>query len=610
MIAGEAARRREAVSGRGFGNEVRHLREALEALSIEAEHESVRYEPQEKPPALITVGSGLQAAMVIVAPVVLTVVIVSRIAEQPDSYITWGVFAALLVSGVTTALQAIRVGQVGAGHVLIMGTSGAFIAVCVAAMVEGGPATMATLIIISSLFQFALASRLSLLRRIFTPVVSGAVIMLIAATVMPVVFDTLTAVPEDTSQAAAPIAAVATIVTVAVLVLRGPPAWRLWSPIAGIAVGCAVGAPFGLYDVQQVADAAWVGVPASSWPGIDVTPGTEFWALLPAFVVVTIVGAVETIGDGIAIQRVSRRRAQATDFRVVQGALNADGVGNFLSGILGTLPNTTYSSSIAIAEVTGVAARRVGVVIGVMFVVVAFFPKIAALLIAIPGPVAAAYITVLISLLFVQGMQLVIRDGVDHRKALVVGASFWVGTGFQNQWIFPDLLEGGFLEVLLGNGMTAGTLVAVIMVAFLELTGSRRRRLNLALDAKALPALESFLRAFAERSRWDSASTERLTSAGEETLSVLFQEQRNTSDDGPRRLAVTARMDGRTAEMEFVTALEGENMEDRLSYLSELPPVPDEHEVSYRLLWHYASDVRHQKYHAVDVVTVTVDGQR
>ena len=55
---------------------------------------------------------------------------------------------------------------------------------------------MASLIVISSLFQFLLASRLSLLRRLFTPVVSGTVIMLIAVTVMPIVFDTLNDVPE------------------------------------------------------------------------------------------------------------------------------------------------------------------------------------------------------------------------------------------------------------------------------------------------------------------------------------------------------------------------------------------------------------------------------
>ena len=87
-------------------------------------NENVRYEPDDSPPRLVTVGSGIQAAMLIVAPVVLTVVIVARIADQPESYIAWGAFAALLVGGVTTILQAVKVGRIGSGHILIMGTSG------------------------------------------------------------------------------------------------------------------------------------------------------------------------------------------------------------------------------------------------------------------------------------------------------------------------------------------------------------------------------------------------------------------------------------------------------------------------------------------------------
>ena len=580
-------------------------------MAAEHMNENVRYEPNESPPTLVGVGAGLQAAVIIVAPVVLTVVIVARIAEQPDAYISWGVFAALIVSGVTTVLQAVRVGRVGAGHVLIMGTSGAFIAVCVAALVKGGPATMASLIVVSSLFQFALAARLSLLRRIFTPVVAGTVIMLIAATVMPIVFGSLTDVPEGTSQAAAPAAAVATLVVVASLVLRAPPALRLWSPVIGIVVGCVVSIPFGLLDVQAILDAQWVGVPFASWPGFDVTPDVEFWALLPAFVVVTLVGAIETIGDGVAIQRVSQRKPRATDFRVVQGALNADGVGNFLSGILGTLPNTTYSSSISLAEVTGIGARRVGVIIGAIFVVVAFFPKVAALLIAIPPPVAAAYLTVLLGLLFVQGMKIIIQDGVDHRKAAVAGLAFWIGVGFQNKWIFPDLLGEGFLGVLLGNGMTSGALVAVIMMVFMELTSPRRRRLNVPLDTEALERLSEFLRGFASRAGWDSSSSDRLLLVGEETLtSLLSDEDGILGEDGPRRLVVTARSGGGGAELEFVSATEGENLEDRLAYLGEAPDIADEREISFRLLRHYASSVRHQKYHGVDIVTVNVERAR
>ena len=569
-------------------------------------NENIRYEPDERPSWLLAGGAGFQAAMIMLAPIVLTVVIVIQIAGQSEGFLSWAIFAALLVSGLTTILQAVRVGRIGSGHVLIMGTSGAFIAVCVTALVTGGPSTMASLVVVSSLFQFLLAARLPLLRRIFTPVVTGTVIMLIGVTVMPLVFDALTQVPEGSASIAAPIAAIATLATVAALVLRASPGWRLWSPLIGIVVGCVVAAPFGLYDAQPVLDAPWVGIPLDGWPGFDLTPGIEFWALLPAFIVVTIVGAIETIGDGVAIQQVSRRKPRATDFRVVQGALNADGVGNLLSGIAGTLPNTTYSSSVPLSGVTGIAARRVGVAIGVIFIILAFFPKVAAVLIAIPGPVAAAYITVLIGVLFVQGMKIVVQDGVDHRTAAVAGLSFWIGAGFQSKVIFPDQLGDGFVGVFLGNGMTAGALAAIIMMLFLDLTSPRRRRLQVGLDIVALPRIDEFLRAFASKHGWKVASADRLASAGEETLAILLQGNEDAAVSVERRLTVSARMEGRAVEMEFVTALEGENMEDRLAYLSQLPPVPDEREVSFRLLWHYASSVQHQKYHGVDIITVHV----
>ena len=174
---------------------------------------------------------------------------------------------------------------------------------------------------------------------------------------------------------------------------------------------------FGLYDMASVAGAGWIGVPASGWPGFDLSFGPVFWALLPAFVFVTLVGAIETIGDGAAIQRVSWRRPRAVDFRAVQGAVSADGAGNLLSGLAGTVPNTTYSTSIAVTELTGVGARSVGVAIGAIFLALAFLPKALAAVLAIPGPVAAAYITVLLAMLFVTGDE----DGRAGRYRLPQG---------------------------------------------------------------------------------------------------------------------------------------------------------------------------------------------
>ena len=568
---------------------------------------NIRFEPEERPPHSVAAGAGFQAAVVVLAPVVLSAVIIARAAEQPQSYLTWVAFAALMISGVSTVLQAVRVGRIGAGHVLIMGTSGAFIAVCIAALVKGGPPLMATLIVASSLFQFALAARLSLLRRIITPVVSGTVIMLIAVTVMPVIFGLLTDVPAGTPEAAAPAASGATLAVLVILTLRAPVTWRLWAPLIGIAVGCAVAAPFGLFDLQPVIQAPWIGLPDSSWPGLDLSLGAEFWALLPAFIVVTLVGAIETIGDGVAIQRVSRRQRRATDFRLVQGALNADGMGNLLSGLAGTPPNTTYSTSISLAELTGVAARRVGVYIGIIFMLLALSPKVTALLIAIPNPVGAAYVTLLIGLLFVQGMKLVVESGLDHRKAAIAGLSFWIGVGFQNQVIFADLL-GRTWGNLLGNGMTAGGLAAILLTAFLELTGARKRRLEVELAGRSLPEIDSFLQGFSAKIGWNEASTERLRAAGEETLAILVQQQ-NGGEEGARgrRLILNARVAEGAAELEFLASSTGENVEDRLAYLSEQPELVDEREISFRLLRHYASSVRHQKYNDMDIIGVRIE---
>ena len=205
----------------------------------------VRYEPDERPPTVLAFGLGSQQAILCIAGVVLTPVIVIRAAGGSDSYMTWAVFAAILVSGLTTMMQAVRVGRIGAGYPLLMGTSGAFIAVCVTALVEGGPGLLATLVTISALFQFALSERLSLLRRIVTPTVAGTVITLIAVTVMPIIFDMLNDVPAGTSPAAAPASVATTFIVIAALALRATGVWRLWMPLIGLAAGCVVASFFG-----------------------------------------------------------------------------------------------------------------------------------------------------------------------------------------------------------------------------------------------------------------------------------------------------------------------------------------------------------------------------
>ena len=571
----------------------------------------IRYEPGDPCPPLVTLGVAFQGVVLILANTVLMVTIIVRAAGEGELYLAWAVFAALAIAGITTALQAAHVGRVGAGHILMTGAGPHFIAISVVALTEADLATLASLIVVSSLFQFAMAAWLPFLRRIVTPIVAGTALMLIAVAVMPIAVGRLTDVPAGAPEGGGLIAAGVTLAVATGMVLRAAGVWRLWAPLSGILAGCAAALFLGLYDWRPLAEASWFDLPdVAAWPGIDLTPDARFWALLPVFVIVSVVAAIKTSSDGAVIQQASARKPRATDFRLVQGALNASGVGILLSGIAVTPPVIIYlPSSVSLINLTGVAARGVGYAIGGILFALAFLPKLTAILLSVPSPVMGAFLLIIMGLLFVEGIRTVFQDGLDPQKGLVVGVALALGVGLGSGNVFEGVL-GEMWSASLGNGMTIGVLATVLLTAFLELTSPRRRRLEAELDAAALPGIDAFLCELADRSGWNDASKERLRAAGQEALECLLQLRGDPEADQAPRLILFARPGREAVETEFLVVSEKENIEDHLTYLSERAETPEESELSFRLLRHYASSVRHRQYHGIEIVTVKVAGSR
>ncbi len=567
----------------------------------------VRYEADERPPTALTLGSGLQLVVLGLASIVLIPTIVIRVAGGTDAYLSWAVFSAVAVSGISTALQAVRLGRIGAGYVLAMGPAGAYIGVCVTALVEGGPLLLATLVIASSLVPVVISLRLALFRRLLTPTIVGTVNMLVPATVLPVVFTRLAEAPGDAAPLDAPLTALATILIISAISLKGGATLRLWAPLVGIVAGTLVAASLGLYDPGRVGRAPWVGVPEGGWPGIGLDFGPAFVELLPAFGFVALIGAIQTITGAVAIQRVSWRRERAVDYRAVEGAVAADGIGKLLSGFTAIMPTQTIGISVPTVELTGVASRRVGIAAGGALIALAFLPKVLALILAIPSAVVVAYLTVVLAMSFVRGMTEVLQGGMDHRKALIAGVAFWVGVGCQNDLIFPQVLAE-FAGGLLRNGITAGSVVAIFMTLFLEATAPRRSRIEVGLDLSAMPKIREFLGAFTARNGWGAAMVDRLDAVSEETLLTLTGEERDPERPERRRLLLRARKESGGAVLEFIAAAGEENVEDRIGLLTDRPdPVRAEQEVSLRLLRHLATSVRHEQFHDSEIVTVRVD---
>ena len=218
----------------------------------------------------------------------------------------------------------------------------------------------------------------------------------------------------------------------------------------------------------------------------------------------------------------------------------------------------------------------------------------------------AAYLGVLLATLFVIGMRMAIQDGIDYRKGLIVGVSFWIGVGFQHDLVFPENVAE-FAGGLLRNGVTAGGVTAILMTAFVELTKPRRSRMEAAFDLSVLPRIREFLGAFATRSGWDTAMAARLDAACEETLLTLIRHEEDEKEKRERRLRLVAYREGSGAVLEFVVASREGNIQDRLALLGDQPgEVSAEQEVSLRLLRRLASSVRHQQYRGTDIVTIRV----
>ncbi len=570
-------------------------------------HTEAHRSPDEQISTKLATGLALQITGLLLPSIAMIPTIVFRAAGQSEEIVLWAVFASVIICGLVSILHAMRIGRSSTGYIVAAGTAGVAIAASVAAITSGGVKLLATLIIAMALMQIVFSYKLLLFRRILTPTVTGTIMLLTPVTVMPILFDQLKNVPEGISELAAPLCASTTLAVMVVLMLVGTGFIRLWSPLIGIIAGSIIAGLFGIYDLDRVLNASWIGVPKMYWPGLDLEFDSSFWGLLPAFLFIALVCTIQQISGSVAIQRVSWRPVRAIDFRTVQSAISVDGIGNVFAGFAGIAPLGYRPTGAAMVEITGISSRQIGIALGVVLIAIAFFPKALAAILAIPGPIVAAFITVMMAAIFIIGMKIVVQDGIDYRNGTIVGISFWLGVGFENDAVFPELISG-LAGGLFQNGMVVGGAAAILMTLLLEFARPRRHRLDTDLGLSALAPIIEFLNKIALRNGWDKNMTERLSAVSEETLLTLLQGNQLQEQFERRHLRVVAYTEANQLILEFVASSSVENIQDRIALLGEQVDLKHmQEEMSLRLLRHLSSSVHHQQYHDCDILTIRVD---
>lgn len=570
----------------------------------------IRYEPDEPTPHPAAAAMAAQIVVLIVAPIMVTPLVVAQAAGLDAAGTSWMVFAALVAGGVSTWLQNMRVGPVGSGYTLFVGSNVAFVSIAVIALQSGGLPLLGILAAAGAMATFVFTRWMPLMRRFLTPAVGGTVLLLMALSVGPVLWKMLGRPgPVAELSSAHGIVFLATLISIVLILLFTRGLLRLWAPLLGVVLGTGLAWAQGLLDTQRLLVAPWIGFPHQGWPGLDLSFGPAFWALLPAFVLVSLVGCMETFADGVSVQRISHRNPRPIDFRSVQGAINADGVGSALAGLLGTVPNTVYSTSLAVVEITGFASRRVGAWGGLFMIGLAFSPKLAAAVASLPPQVTGAYLLVLVVLIFAHGVRLITEDGLGFEVGLAVCMGFWVGYGAQSGGLLNTLLPG-WLQTIFTNGTTVGGLTAILLMSLRRGRSGSVYRASAPVDPRAIIAFRDGLSEFARRIGWDRRAENRLQLAVEEGVLFLCEgaERRNgdeTRTSGQIQIRLVER-DGE-AEVELVSGPVSRNAEAAIAALSREGEGLVSEDLSIRLLSRVAKDVRHLQYRQGDYVLFRVD---
>ena len=420
------------------------------------------YGVDDRPPpsalALLAVQHIFLMSSTLVLPVVLVTEIGGDFAE-----VTAVVALTMIACGLGTILQAMRWRGVGSGFLCPNLCGPNFFAASVGAAWLGGLPLMRGMTIVAGIVELVFARFVHRLAFLFPTEITGLVVFMVGISLIPVGASKFLHIDYsgEPIQPISFLAAGATLLVMVALTIWGGVKLRLYSVLIGMSLGYTLSAVAGLMPaerLERLAGAPWVGVPMLEHM-FDVT---FRWSLLPAFVIVSICGALKSFGNLIMCEKVNDDEWKKPDIKRIGDGLVADGLCVTLSGVLGGVASDTSSSNVSLASASGATSRYIGYAAGGLFILLGFSPKLGALLSIMPAPVQGAIVVFVTCFMVMSGLQIILTSKPDTRKTFVIGTALVFGLSLD---IVPDLYAHvpPWLRPLFDSSLTLATVVAVTL---------------------------------------------------------------------------------------------------------------------------------------------------
>jgi len=434
------------------------------------------YAVDEAPPATVTIANGVQH-VAFIAIFLVYPLLVFRVAEVPTSLVANLLAIGMLVLGIGTVLQAQHRGPLGSGYMCPSTFTAVYLGPSLLAVKAGGLPVLFGMTLFAGALEAVLSKLLERLRPIFPPELSGLVIFMVGWAAGIAGLRTVLSVNAAPLRSDEFWVSLLTLSTMVALNVWGKGMLRMLCALAGLAVGYAAAQAFGLLegsDYSVVANAPWIGLPSFghlAW-SFDTT-------LLFPFVVACVAVAMKAVGTITICQRMNDANWVRPDMASARRGVLADGVATIAAGTLGAFGTNTSTPSVGLVSATGVASRHVAYAAGLIFVLLAFTPKLAALLAVMPRSVMIAALLFAVSFIIINGLQVMTSRLLDTRRTLVIGLSVVAGGAVE---VFPQLATSApqGLVPLVSSSLAFSTLIALTLNLLFRI--GVRKTVTLAID--------------------------------------------------------------------------------------------------------------------------------
>lgn len=218
----------------------------------------------------------------------------------------------------------------------------------------------------------------------------------------------------------------------------------------------------GIVDFTEVVNAPLFALPNFQLPKFDLD---AILIILPVILVITS----EHIGHQVVTSKIVGRDLLKDPG--LHRSLFGDNFSTMLSGLIGSVPTTTYGENIGVMAVTKVYSVRVIAGAAILSIICSFVGKLSMLIQTVPGPVIGGISFLLYGMIGASGIRILVDSKVDYGRSRNLTLT---------SVVFVTGLSG--ISVKFGNVQLTGMVLACIVAMILSLIFHLLDKMNLTND--------------------------------------------------------------------------------------------------------------------------------